>query len=275
GGRISTPFEGGAGEPNTLGGYLLFTGLLTAGIAAYAPDLRKKAACLFLLAVMLFPFLFTQSRASYAALAPGAFVLAMLSRKRSVGFAVVALAFAGLLLAAPGPVRDRVAYTFTQPPHPGQVQILGVRLDTSTSARLQSWAQGLSAWTRHPMLGHGVTGYTFMDAQYVRVLVETGMAGLAAFLALLAAVFRMGAQRFKNASDPVGKGLTAGFLAGAAALAVHSLGVNTFIIVRIMEPFWFTAGLVAVLPGLESEHPLAKPPQTQPAWPRRPARRRN
>ncbi|MBW1989358.1 MAG: hypothetical protein JRI97_07415, partial [Deltaproteobacteria bacterium] len=46
GGRISTPFEGGAGEPNTLGGYLLFTGLLTAGIAAYAPDLRKKAACL-------------------------------------------------------------------------------------------------------------------------------------------------------------------------------------------------------------------------------------
>jgi len=31
---------------------------------------------------------------------------------------------------------------------------------------------------------------------------------------------------------------------------MHSLGANTFIIVRIMEPFWFLVGMVLILPRL-------------------------
>jgi hypothetical protein len=31
----------------------------------------------------------------------------------------------------------------------------------------------------------------------------------------------------------------------------HAIGANTFIIVRIIEPFWYFAGIVAVLPELE------------------------
>ncbi|MBL6972246.1 MAG: hypothetical protein ISR63_08955, partial [Desulfobacterales bacterium] len=34
-------------------------------------------------------------------------------------------------------------------------------------------------------------------------------------------------------------------------LLFHSIGANTFIIVRIMEPFWFIVGIITVLPQLE------------------------
>jgi hypothetical protein len=39
--------------------------------------------------------------------------------------------------------------------------------------------------------------------------------------------------------------------ARAIGLLVHAIGSNTFIIVRIMEPFWFFAGIVLMLPELE------------------------
>jgi len=43
------------------------------------------------------------------------------------------------------------------------------------------------------------------------------------------------------------RGLALGFLAGFIGLLVHSFGAATFIIVRIMEPFWFLAAIVIVL----------------------------
>jgi hypothetical protein len=31
----------------------------------------------------------------------------------------------------------------------------------------------------------------------------------------------------------------------------HAIGANTFIIVRIMEPFWFVAAMVMMIPSLQ------------------------
>jgi hypothetical protein len=36
-------------------------------------------------------------------------------------------------------------------------------------------------------------------------------------------------------------------LAGSVAIFTHAIGANTFIIVRIMEPFWFMAGIIIIL----------------------------
>ena len=36
-------------------------------------------------------------------------------------------------------------------------------------------------------------------------------------------------------------------------MMTHSMGSNTFIIVRIMEPYWFFAAMVIILPTLEAE----------------------
>jgi hypothetical protein len=53
--------------------------------------------------------------------------------------------------------------------------------------------------------------------------------------------------------EPEDRGVALGFLAGTVGLLVHAIGSNTFIIVRIMEPFWFFAGIVVMLPLLERD----------------------
>ncbi len=56
---------------------------------------------------------------------------------------------------------------------------------------------------------------------------------------------------FKVSHDPFDKGLAIGFLAGFIGLLFHAIGANTFILVRIMEPFWFIAAMVMMIPSLE------------------------
>jgi O-antigen ligase len=156
-------------------------------------------------------------------------------------------------LFLPSVVKQRILYTFNQPQEPDQIVIGDLRLDTSTSARLQSWKDALRDFQKHPLLGHGVTGYPFVDAQFPRVLVETGVFGLVAFLYLLYSVFRLALRHLRETEEPYCRGLITGFIAGFVGLVVHAIGVNTFIIVRIMEPFWFFVGIITVLPMLKQE----------------------
>ena len=102
-----------------------------------------------------------------------------------------------------------------------------------------------------PIFGYGVTGYRFMDAQFPRVLVETGVLGFLAFLYLLYSIFRLAIQNLRSLQLPINKGIVTGFIAGFGGLLFHGIGANTFIIVRIMEPFWLLVGIVAVLPIVE------------------------
>ena len=51
-------------------------------------------------------------------------------------------------------------------------------------------------------------------------------------------------------NDDFTAGLSVGFLAGYLGLLGHALSTNTFIIIKIMEPFWFIAAIVLSLPQL-------------------------
>jgi O-antigen ligase len=166
-----------------------------------------------------------------------------------VGLMLIALVLSPLFL--PLGVKDRILFTFTQPEHRTQIKVGNVRLDTSTSARVRSWKEAIADWTKHPVLGYGVTGYRFVDAQFPRVLVETGILGLMAFLYLLYSIGKLSLTNLRQLKSPYFKGLTIGFTAGYAGLLFHAIGANTFIIVRIMEPFWFFVGIITVIPLLE------------------------
>ncbi len=263
--RVSAPFEGEIGEPNTLGGYLLFMGAVVAGLALETERLRLRALCLGLLALMAVPFAFTLSRASYLGVVPVLLTLTVLARRRFLMGTVLGV----LLLASPvllpsllpQPVKQRVVATFQ--PERGQPTVRVGRLgfDPSTSERLVAMGAALDGWLRRPILGYGVTGFRFMDAQYARTLVETGAVGFVAFLTLVWVVLKSGLWSYHQASDPDGRGLALGFVAGTVGLIFHAVGANTFIIVRIMEPFWFFAGVVIALPALREvavETPMAR-----------------
>jgi len=260
--RVSAPFEGRDGEPNTFGGYLLLLMAVAGGIALETVRLRTRAIYLGLLGLMSIPFMFTLSRTSYVGLIPAAAVMAVLSsRRRAMIGALLALLVASplVLVLFPETVSKRVRYTFE--PERGQptVRVGSVGLDPSTSARLISVKQAFDGWTHRPVFGYGVTGFAFMDQQFARTLVETGLVGFAAFLALIWALLKAGVGAFRALEVPEDRGLALGFVAGAVGLLGHAIGANTFIIVRIMEPFWFFAAIVVALPGLAQEETAPLP----------------
>ena len=253
--RVSAPFEGEVGEPNTFGGYLVFMICICAGLYLATTSFRNQLLCAFLILLFSVPLFYTQSRSSYLAAIPAVLSFIWLSKKRYWVLPVILLI--GLLLPyiAPHPAKERVAYTFTQGrDRKDVVSIAGVKLDTSTSARLISWQEAIEDLKEHPILGYGVTGYKFVDAQYVRVAAETGLVGLMVFIFLMATIFRESLRVQRTAKDPFNRGLAIGFVAGFIGLLFHAIGANTFIIVRIMEPFWFVAAMVMAIPSLESAH---------------------
>lgn len=254
GGRISAPFEGKVGEPNTFGGYLVFMMSIATGLALMEESLRNRLIAFFLVILFSIPLLYTQSRSSYLAAIPAVLSFLWLSKRKQ--WIPPVLLLVGLLLPfmAPKVTKDRVSYTFTQGiGRPDSVTVAGVQLDTSTSARIQSWQEAMTDMVQHPVLGFGVTGYRFVDAQYIRVAAETGFLGLLIFLLLLGTILRESYRVFKTSDDPFDKGLAIGFLAGFTGLLFHAVGANTFIIVRIMEPFWFIAAMVMMIPSLEKD----------------------
>jgi O-antigen ligase len=256
GGRVTAPFEGASGEPNTFGGYLVFMISLTFGLFLTSPSFRNQLIYGFLIILFAIPLFYTQSRSSYLAAIPSLLIFLYLSKKRRWVLGAIALICLSLPFITPRIAKDRISYTFTQGrDRKDVVEIGGVKLDTSTSARVISWKAAFKDWINHPILGYGVTGYGFVDAQYIRVITETGFLGLVSFLFLITTMFRRTYDILKSAIDPLEEGIVIGFLAGFIGLIFHAFGANTFIIVRIMEPFWFMAAIVISIPELKEANP--------------------
>ncbi|MEW6544175.1 MAG: O-antigen ligase family protein [Nitrospirota bacterium] len=256
--RASAPFEGEEGEPNTLGGYLVFIMAIVTGLLLTPEAVKKRWPYVTLLVFGLFALLATLSRSSYLAAIVVLLVLVFkTSYKRPLLFSLVLLIIAASPWWIPDVVKERVFFTFTQSPKEvGQVRIGGVRVDTSTSDRLRSWQQTMNNVMESPLFGAGVTGSRyFMDAMLPRILTETGIFGFVAFNLVLWNVFRVGWTSYQGSKNPYMRGVAFGFLLGLLGLMVHSLGSNTFIIVRIMEPFWLFAGLIMKAQMLEETQP--------------------
>jgi hypothetical protein len=265
--RVSAPFEGPEGEPNTFGGYLLLMMAIAGGIALETRRIPVRVTCVGLIALMGLPFAYTLSRASFLGVPFVLAAMAVFSRRRRlvVGALVVTLIASPVMLTLlPKPVVDRLLYTFQPETGQATVKLGRVAFDPSTSARLISLQSALAGWAKRPFLGYGVTGFAFMDAQYARTLVETGIFGLGAFLWLGWSLLRSGVTAIRSLEDGEERGLAVGFVAGLVGLLTHAIGANTFIIVRIMEPFWFFAAVIVALPVLAAQETTA---------PARPARR--
>ena len=63
----------------------------------------------------------------------------------------------------------------------------------------------------------------------------------------------MGYRNFNLSQDDLSRGLSLGFLGGFVGLLVLGITANSFIIVRIMEPFWFVAAAISSLPHLREQ----------------------
>ncbi|MDD5431751.1 MAG: O-antigen ligase family protein [Candidatus Omnitrophica bacterium] len=243
--RASSPFQTKeGGEPGTLGGYLIFMIAVTGGLLVFARSLGMRVFLVVLLALMFRGLVYTLSRGSYAALFPMLFFLSFFTRKKIILYFTIAFMVLSVLFM-PKIVKERLKETVVQ---------IGASfiLETSPKERLDSWKLVITKrFPKSPIFGHGPGRY-FIDSQLFTVIAETGLLGLILFSWILIRVFRMAKHSLSLAAEEDGysRGLTAGFLAGFVGLLIHSLGANTFIIIRIMEPFWFLAAVVLMLPRL-------------------------
>ncbi len=245
--RATLPFEGSSGEPNTFGGYLVLMMALVGGLLLHLESFPLRVALMGLLGCMVLTLLATHSRSSYIAVAVLAVMVMRFQWKNPKIIGMVLVGMMGMVLMVPADVKERIFFTIEQRKHPDQFQVGGLRLDTSTSARIRGWKKGFNHWIQRPLLGKGVASTWWADVMYMKVLAETGLIGLTAFLFLMVRLWQTTKATFLSATTPWEKGLTFGFLMSIVPLLVHALGANTFTIVRIMEPFWFLAALVVLL----------------------------
>ncbi|MBU4212183.1 MAG: O-antigen ligase family protein, partial [Verrucomicrobia bacterium] len=188
--RVSAPFD--PNEPNTFGGYIVLLMCVAFGIVLEDKRIR---VCVPLIGLLLFampPLLFTLSRAAYMAFIAGWLAFLMVSKQRIIVGAIAIGLVAVLIIGVPmlpARVQHRITGTFRAEPE-YHVKIAGIDLDASASARIASYQQAIRVWQKSPLFGHGVTGTHFIDGQYFRLLAETGIVGLAAFLFILWRVLR-------------------------------------------------------------------------------------
>ncbi|WP_081881072.1 O-antigen ligase family protein [Ghiorsea bivora] len=252
--RVSAPFEGAEGEPNTFGGYLMFMFSIMLGILLHTTNKKQRFLLFIAMGIILIPFAFTESRSSYLSFIVAIICFLFYSQKKKLLFFMCLTGLALAPFVLPQNVINRVMFTFNQAEQSGQLQVGNIKVDTSTTERLRAWEDVITNdFPKNPVFGVGVTGGKFLDAQYPRVLLETGIVGLVLFIWFLRRVWVLLKKSSRKLQDPVMRGVALGALCGFAGLLVHGIGANTFIIVRIMEPFMIILGLVLAMQILEKE----------------------
>jgi O-antigen ligase len=252
--RVSAPFEGKAGEANTLGGYLILIMTISLGLLLNS---QSGMTNVFLLTIMFFALptlLFTLSRGSWLGFVPAVIALIFFTKK---GKMTLSISLICVLLAAPviipNYVKARVQYTFDKSGRKYSVMGKKFKLEESAAARVNTWIYAMNKWKTEPFIGYGVASpISVLDNQYGRIIVEVGTIGFLVFIWLLRRLFVNGMISYRKLiEDRFACGLIAGFLSGFVGLLIHAFSAETFIIIRIMEPFWFLAAIVITLPDLE------------------------
>ena len=257
--RIGTPFEAQGSEPNTLGGYLIVVMCAAGGLYTQSPKRGLSWVFVLLMAAAFVPFLFTLSRASYIGLIVAALALGIMARKLSIILAVAAILILSPILMPPE-VKDRVNYTFqrgTGDPVVIAGKPIGLQVDSSTHERLYVWGKVKYTLGVAPWFGGGISWGKVLDSQYARVIMETGLLGLGAFVFLQYRICRTAREAFRWSHHWLGRGLAMGTLAATIGLITHSLGTISFLIIRIMEPYWFLVALTVVVRAIAIEEHAA------------------
>jgi O-antigen ligase len=252
--RVSTPFEGKEGEPGTLGGYLLLLMSVSIGILLTSDSKRVKILLTGLILISFVSLMATQSRATWMGLPAIALCFVVMSNKRLILLGILAVIIVIGPFVMPEEYKERYGGTFKR--EEGYKATIGgkaLALDSSATERVQSWQGTLRDFKNHPIFGYGINGYWFIDGQYFRTLVELGLVGMSIFLYMLYQIGKFLLAAHRIAGDNFSKGLTMGLFAGFMGLLVHCIGSNTFIVVRIMEPFWFLMGIAVVVYNIDNK----------------------
>lgn len=205
------------------------------------------------------------SRGGYVAFLAGwLFIGAVKHRSLLVLLAVFGLTWTALV---PKAVRERVTMTYDKDV---AIEKSGdATMDHSAEVRIELWTDALELFKSNPLLGSGFHTYAYMKRVgsyadthniYLKVLIETGLVGLALFLWLLAKTLRVGYGLFRKSRDPFFSALGLGLAVWVVSNATASLFGDRWTHFQINGYMWVLAGFAARAIALESEAPDAEQP---------------
>lgn len=195
--------------------------------------------------------MYSLSRGGYVALLVGWLFLG-LAKKRWMLVALIAFIFTWTALV-PNAVRERVMMTYD-----------GGGLDHSSETRLTLWEDAMQMVDSNVVLGSGFNTYAYMHRvgnyadthnYFLKVLVETGIFGLALFLWLLAKTFRIGLALSRSAKDPFYASLGLGLAAWLVTAFTANLFGDRWSFLQVCGYMWIIAGMVAHARKVEEAGP--------------------
>ncbi len=215
-----------------------------------------------------------------AALLTGAQVVLSLTRGAWLGLGVMALFFlfvsgkrllrpgnlvlgaAGLVLL--GAIVLSIGSGKQIEAHSGTITEVGYE---SNFERLNRWYAGWRMFQSDPLTGVGFGTYSDhylnfrrvtlstsqsdmrmgVHSEYLRVLCETGLIGLAAAAFAFLLLARLTARAIRGARDPVLRGIAVGLAGGLITYLVHGVVNNYLVFDKVAIPVWASIGLLGAL----------------------------
>jgi O-antigen ligase len=214
-----------------------------------------------LIILMLMVFFLTLSRGAFIALVPFALVFGFFYAKQIFTLKNVSLAIlaAVISLSAVYTILDSVSYDAVDD-FIGHATLEDVRVTKSGESgfgRLAAFEKALQAWSTAPVFGIGLgnygpyvasyplvkpikTGWEIVNNEYLELLAETGIVGVATVALLLITVFGRSYQAYKATEDEYLKAVLVGLTAAMVGVFTQYNFFSTFYIIHI----WVLIGLV-------------------------------
>ena len=230
--RSSGPLAYGA---NQLAAYLAQFGMFFWGFAQYMKRIKVKLLCYGLVGLTLLTTMYTFSRGAYLAVLVTASVLALLKDRKLL--VVLALFLFTWQAIVPKAVTERVSMT----------KDANGQLEESAQERIDLWTQAQQMFLSSPIVGTGFATFEFgqhtgnlKDTHnwYVKVLVETGLIGGAMALALIVQMVLAAFRLFRQADDPLYRGLGLGLLLAVCSSVVANLFGDRWTYLEINGLLW-------------------------------------
>lgn len=251
----------GQAGANGLGAFAAQSAVLLIALAGFQERLLLRSAAYALAAFSVVGLMYSFSRGGYIAFAVACLFIGIVhQRKLLLLMIVIGLSWATIV---PNAVEQRISRTDE-----------GGELDHSSEIRIALWEDALNLFGQSPVFGTGYNTYRFMQRVsgnfgayadthniYLKVLVETGVIGLALFCLLIGKTFVIGYRVFRAAEDPFFASLGLGLAAWVVCSAVANFFGDRWTFLQVNGFMWVLGGLVARVYVFDEEGESSVPEQ--------------
>jgi putative inorganic carbon (HCO3(-)) transporter len=237
--------EGGMGYAgvNGLAAFEAQACMLLLALSAFERRLGHRVAYWLLAGFSALCLMYSLSRGGYLAFLVGCLFLGLVKQRKLLLLLAVFLATWASLV--PPAVQQRVFMTYDN--HSRE-------LDHSSETRVNLWEEAMQIYDTNPLIGAGFDTYAYTSHYhgykdthnlFVKVLVETGVAGLLLFLWLLTKTFAAGNNLFRQAQDPFLASIGLGLSAWVTCVLVANFFGDRWTYLQVNGFMWVLAGLVS------------------------------